>query len=287
MIQGRIRGKVERAVETMRTAERSGNAELRLQLARQGTLELVAAYALSKTDDRALPESIEKSLALVEAVPNAATRHALAIARLKSGAPGALAETLEYDTLVRFFIWLEARVETRTAREIRVTRWLGRAALALGVALASYLLFGPKNLARGAHVTASSTCSLTPEPELGRERLSRVVDGRLRELSFAVCTETEQNPWVTLDLGLAHRIDRVVVYPRNDCCYGEDELPLELQLSQDDVSFDTVGTRSVPAVLEFPWRFSTGGREARYVRITVGSAEPRHVVLSEVEVYGS
>jgi hypothetical protein len=283
----RVRGEVEQAVRTMRVAEQTENAALRLQLARQATLALLSAYALSKS---ACPEAIQPgahSLAQFEALPDDAERHADVIARLKGNSPGAIGERLEYDALVRFFVWLEARIETRTPREALVTRWLVRGAAVAAVPSTIWLLTAPKNLALDKRVSASSICSLTPAPSLGEDALHRVVDGRRNELTFAVCTNTEQKPWVTVDLGQERRIERVVVYPRNDCCYGEDELPLRVQLSQDDKSFETIGTRTVPATLDYPWRFAARGEHARYIRVTADSDQPRHVIISELEVYGS
>ncbi len=286
MIQQRVRDEVERASDTLRAAGQADSASLKLQLARQAIFELITAYTLSRSDRTEEPESVERSLARLAALP-AADRHAEAIARLREHGAVTPGERLEYDSLVRLFGWLQRFIDVRTPRELSARRWGFRAIALLALLPVAWLVATPKNLALGARVSASSSCGLAPEPPLGGEALARAVDGRRNELTFAACTKIERAPWVTVDLGRMHRIDRVVVYPRNDCCYGDDELPVSLQLSPNNAAFETAGERSAPATIELPWRFATGGREARYIRITTGSDEPRHVVLSEVEVYGS
>lgn len=180
----------------------------------------------------------------------------------------------------------EGSVQSTTRRELVARRWLRRAALIGAACLALWLVVRPKNLALGKSVAASSVCAWTPQAPLGRERLYRVVDGVETEQSFALCTNDEKDPWLTVDLASSRRVDRVVVYPRADCCYGQLELPLSLQLSDDNQHFETVETTNTPAIPESPWRFSVSGRRARYVRLISHDQTARHIVISEFEIFG-
>jgi hypothetical protein len=157
--------------------------------------------------------------------------------------------------------------------------------LALLVSIAWFVV-APKNVALGKPVSASSTAWYTPAAPFAKDALYRVVDGRQRERSFAIHTELETKPWVEVDLGKPYRIDRVVAYPRTDCCFGEEQLPIVVELSKDNQRFEVVSRNSTPATVDFPWRFATGGVSARYVRISTDSKEPRRVVIGELEVYG-
>lgn len=288
----RTRAQLEHAVRTMRAAEQAESVELRVELARQAVRELreCTVYETGSAPDtsagpgtQAAPDDDPSSLwgHLSRARPLAQI-----LARLPGLDSTPIGEKREYENLERLFAWLETRNVALTVREVRVSRWLRCSSL--GVVLASLVFFGltPKNLALGKPVKASTTCGGTPAAALGKEPLHRVVDGRRREQAFAVCTEVEAKPWVQVDLGRPHRIDRVVAYPRTDCCYGEQELPVSVELSNDGQHFEIVATRSTPATTNFPWRFTIEGRGARYVRLSTDSKEPRHVVLGELEVYG-
>ncbi|HET7540965.1 MAG TPA: discoidin domain-containing protein [Polyangiaceae bacterium] len=249
----------------MRRAAASESATQRVQLARQAVRELHALRSKSRRERR---------------VPS---RHQATIAGLASQSSE---RPNEYETLADAFAWLERQIDTRTPRERIVNRAFGHALLAAALATGGYWAFSSKNLALGKEVTASSICDLTPQPPLGQSRLQRLVDGRPKEQGFAICTELEVHPWVTVDLAREARIDRVVVFPRNDCCYGDDELPIQIELSGNNRDFEVVGSSDRPATADFPWRFAIQGRRARYVRITSPANEKRHIVIGEIEVYG-
>lgn len=267
------RTRLERAVGTMRTAEQAESLDMRVELARQAVRELSECTG---SDD---PLSALAQL-------SGARAHARTLDRLRGLDSTPIGRRQEYESLERLFAWLEARDVPLTVREVRASRWLRCSSL--GVVLTSLVFYAltPKNVALGKPVKASTTCGYTPAPALGKAALHRVVDGRQREQSFAICTEVEPKPWVQVDLGRPHRISRVVAYPRTDCCYGEQELPVSVELSNDGQLFEIVATSSTPATTNFPWRFTLEGRSARYVRLSTDSKEPRHVVLGELEVYG-
>ncbi len=194
--------------------------------------------------------------------------------------------------------WTEALLDLRSDRQRRIMRRLPWAALALGVLIAGAALLGDRNLARGRSVvvTASSLCPSTPSPPEGRPRLFRLVDGQRVERSipgiewghgtYAACTTTQVHPWITIDLGIERTIHKVVVYNRSDCCWGVDDTPVSIQLSNDNDRFDTVATRTDPFTDDFPWRQAIAGRRARYVRLYNPSDRPKNMVFSEIEIHG-
>jgi hypothetical protein len=283
------RASLEHAVQTMRAAERLDPGELRSQWARQSVLELVEAYALSvsrvapESRDRE-PFSREDALSAVANLPGA-QRHASTIEALRDSRTDAPSPRRECEQFAELFAWLERHVEVRTEREVRLSRWQRCGALVLACAGVLWALTSAKNVAHGKPVSASSICGYTPPSPLGSPNLDRVVDGRRREASFAVCTEVEKKPWVAVDLGQSHTLTEVVVYPRTDCCFGELELPIGIEVSNDNQHFEFVDKKSIPATTDTPWRFALGGRSARYVRVSTDSKEPSQVVISEVEIY--
>lgn len=262
-----LRPRVEQAVLTMRLAAASESPALRVQLARQAVLELL---------------SVRSALSAVADCADS-PQHAPIITQLFDEARA----QDDYETLADAFAWLERQVEIRTRRELMVNRGLSHALAAAVLFSVGFFALRPTNIARGKWVTASSICGFTPSPPLGQDRLYRVVDGREKEQSFAVCTELEERPWVSVDLGRVSRVDSVVIFPRNDCCYGEGELPISVEVSTDNQRFEQVGVSSRPGTADFPWHFSVTGRHARYVRISSLAKEKPHIVLGEIEVYGS
>jgi hypothetical protein len=277
----------------MRAAEQVESLDLRGELARQGVQELVEAYATflargtrgSESVEEAEPPADADSLALVASLPGA-NRHTQAIDCLQKLGSTSGVSRLEYEGLVSLFAWLEARIDARSAREVLLTRWFRCGALVVALAAVAWFAIEPKNVALGKQVSASSIASYTPPAPLGKDALYRVVDGRRREQSFAVHTELEAKPWVKVDLGKPYRIARVVVYPRDDCCFGEHALPVVVELSNDDQHFEIVASHGAPATVDFPWRFATLGQRARYVRLSTDAKGPRQIVIGELEVYG-
>jgi len=205
--------------------------------------------------------------------------------------------------------WMDMVIDAQSQRERALRAELAgvlawpRGAVIAGVAvllvLASVWL-APRNLALGRTVTASSICGATPAPPaVGRrlpDRLGRLVDGVKVEGamsrvewahgSFAACTELEVHPWITVDLGGDHAIDEVVVYNRADCCWGVDDIPIEIQISGDNRTFVRVASRTQPFTDDFPWRASFATRRGRYVRLYNPVNLPKNLVLAEIEVHG-
>ncbi len=84
MIRVGVRAKVQSAVRAMKRAELTEDPLERLELARSSTLELVAAYELTRVDDPARRASLEQALARIASLPDG-TPHAAALARLREG----------------------------------------------------------------------------------------------------------------------------------------------------------------------------------------------------------
>jgi hypothetical protein len=274
----------------MRGAELADPGDGQLRLGRRAVGALVQAYVLSAAPFADLKDDstvlLSEALGAIGALPGA-RRHARALEQFAAGSPpdGSGAAHREWQDLASLFAWLERRIDTRTEREIALRRSASGGALALFFAGLFWVLLSPTNIARGKPVSASSLCGYTPAAPLGAPRLERAVDGRRRELTFAVCTEVEPKPWVMVDLGAPHVIRQVVVYPRSDCCFGELELPVGIELSDDNQHFELAETISEPATPELPWRFSVHGRTARYVRVSTDAKESRQVVIGEIEIY--
>ena len=135
-------------------------------------------------------------------------------------------------------------------------------------------------------------CSDRPRPNLALHRQvtvssmhhtwgkdpSQLVDGNRTELGMHTLEGANQN--ATIDLGRNHRISRVVVYNRTDCCQ-ERAVPLRIEVSEDGKQFKKVAERNEP--FEIEWKANFFPTSARYVRLTDLSANFFH--LNEVEVY--
>ncbi len=205
-------------------------------------------------------------------------------------------DRLTFPRVVDLCAWTASLIDNSSTREIQLFRLLAWLALAAVLALVALAIFGSRNLALGKTVTASSVCGSTPEAPRGAQRLARVVDGVTAEGrisraewmhgTYAMCTEAQIHPWVTVDLAVIRTIDEVVVYNRSDCCWGTDDLPVAVQISQDNQHFETVATRTDPFTDYLPWRVSVGPKQGRYVRLFNSGDGSKNIVLNEIEVYG-
>jgi hypothetical protein len=192
----------------------------------------------------------------------------------------------DYGELVETFAWLEDQIEVRTPRELAFHRVLRLAICCALLCAGACWLFWPQNLAYRKPVTMSSRCSTMPPAPLYAANLSRAVDGVVIERNYAVCTNTEQRPWVTVNLLDEYAISKIVVYDRNDCCWNDADTPLSVQLSTDNKQFTTVGTTTEIFSPGHPWIVELGGQPARFVRLIVDIAVPKNITISEIEVFG-
>ncbi len=168
-------------------------------------------------------------------------------------------------------------VEVRSALHLKALRWGRLAALLVGVSYAAFAFvrvrLSPVDVALGKPVHPSSRRAGEPEA---------LVDGDVGT-SFALETNTEDNPYDVIDLEGQYFVDRVSVHNRVDGWF-DDCLPLVVELSSDGVHYDEVGRREQHFDADPPWVLATRGRVARFVRVRV--ARKSYLTLSEVEVFG-
>jgi hypothetical protein len=170
-------------------------------------------------------------------------------------------------------------IELRTPQAIRrsrATRLVSAILLALvGVGLLVVTLRTGSNLARGRSVSASSIDPQSPP-------LSQLVDGDARG-AFGAKTSGDPTPWLMVDLGRSHAIERVVVFNRGDG-REDDCLPLVAEISLDAQDWQLIERRTTHFTQDSPWEMRAGGARARYVRLRVDHFG--YLALSKIAVYG-
>ena len=199
----------------------------------------------------AAPPDNEESAALRRTLFDA--ERSLAITDEDAARPRAFAEAL---------VW-ELNAPRRRVARVVVQRW-SRVALVAAVALAlliasRILSLGP-NLAAGKPFRLSSTSS---------GWAACLANNGCKGLMFH--TETEDNPWVEIDLGAPKTVRRVEVINRADCC-ADRAKPLVAEVSTDRVTWTQVARKDE----DFgSWKADFPPRVARYVRLR----SPHHTVL--------
>jgi hypothetical protein len=184
-----------------------------------------------------------------------------------------------YSALERLTNSLRRLIEPRTATQIKYTRWLRLALLALAglgiLAGCVFLIFQAENLAEGKPVRASSQFPGTPGAQ-------GITNGKV-EHTFGVHTQIQDKPWVELDLLNLTSVTKVKVYNRGDGWFDEN-LPLTLEVSTDGAHFTEVARRIQPFRNDKPWIWKSKGTPARQIRVSL----PRHgyIALAEIEVFG-
>lgn len=157
----------------------------------------------------------------------------------------------------------------RAARRARRVAIAGLVLLGLGFGLARALR--RPNLALHKPVVVERS-----DPQYGVDP-AQVVDGDRTNLGFHTVARGEKS--VLIDLLAQHRIRRVDVYNRMDCCQ-ERAVPLFIEVSSDGKTFRHVADRSHRFAL---WKASFPPVEARWVRLVQDGDQPFH--LSEIEIY--
>jgi hypothetical protein len=193
----------------------------------------------------------------------------------------------------RAVTWLRGMVEPRSPAQLRRSR-IFRLALAAAVVLGTVValiglglrkLVAPKNLAYGKTVQLSSRRPSCGTPAAEGLPGSGLVDGN-KSGAYDICTNSEVNPWATIDLGQTHSVTQVKIFNRDDCCWGQYDLPAVLELSIDGAAYVEIGRQSAAYTASKPWVVPVENKQARYVRIRVDSPHPKELVLTEVEVFG-
>ncbi len=149
---------------------------------------------------------------------------------------------------------------------IRLTLALGAAALVAGRA--------HQNLALHRPVTSSSVRWGDP---------AGVVNGVVEWGAYALHTRHDHGAWVTVDLGRSFRVDEVRYYGRGDGFFGEDAVPVAVELSVDGRTYQQAGVCQPLVTQVSPCHVQPGGAAARYVRLK----HPGYLVVSELEVFGA
>jgi len=160
----------------------------------------------------------------------------------------------------------------------RYARW----SLGFGAAVVAIILFrhpilgvlGPRDLALHKTVTMSSHLAARPDGDA-------LVNGKL-ESDYGAHTMLEESPWMTIDLGEPTQIGAIRVYNRADG-FQEEQKPLELSVSDDNVNFIPLAKIETVFTQSFPWRIRLKMAPTRYVKFQV----PRRtsMCLSEVEIF--
>lgn len=271
-----LRAGVERARSLRRAASSSSSDEVRTVLLLEALRELLVAVARAEGSEPLGQSLLRQGALLVEPTLRSESERD-ALHRYAAGGPS----TNERDSrlLGELCEWVDALIDNRSDREIWLVRWLPWVVGGVVLFAGAVAVLQPKNLAFKKPVSASSDCT--------RQDLRAVVDGiRSERTGFAVCTATQVQPWIMVDLKAERDLSEVVVYNRMDCCWGVDDLPLSIQVSSNAEDFTTVAVRKEPYTGEFPWRVRLDGRRARYLRLFNEATTPKNIVISEIEVYG-
>lgn len=189
--------------------------------------------------------------------------------------------------------WMRELVEPRTPGQIKLSRAL-RLTTVIGlfvVLVVGLLVWGigkiaaPKNLALGKPVQLSSrrpNCG-TPSPE-GLPP-SGLTDGS-KSGAYDICTISEMSPWAVVDLGQVYTLTKAKVYNRDDCCWGQYDLPQIFEVSLDGAAYVEVTRQPAAYTSSKPWVVTIPDRQARFVRLRVDAGSPKELVLNELEVFG-
>jgi len=263
---------VEVARRTAEPAEAlppGGQPALLLGLYRDAIYWALAARRADRSpppaDLRALWDASNPQLAAASPPDNeesAALRKALFDDYTPRGLEVSDADAARARTFAEALIW-EMDGPRRHVKRVFAQRWL-RVGLVAAVVLV---------LAIGARVW-----TLGPNLAQGRPfRLSSTFSGWAGCLANNGCsglmfhTETENNPWVEIDLGAPKKVHRVEVINRGDCC-ADRAAPLIAEISNDRTTWTQVARREEPFGT---WKASFPSRVARYVRLRAA----RHTVL--------
>ena len=197
----------------------------------------------TRSSSAASPPDNDESAALRRTLFDDYAPRALAVSDADAARARAFAEALVWD--------LDA--PRRRVERVLVQRWL-RVALAAAVALALLIggrvvMLGP-NLAAGKPFRLSSTFS---------GWAGCVANNGCNGLMFH--TETENNPWVEIDLGAPKKVRRIEVINRGDCC-ADRATPLVAEVSTDRAVVDA-GRAPRRAVRHLEGELPAAGRALR------------------------
>jgi F5/8 type C domain len=189
--------------------------------------------------------------------------------------------------------WMRGLVEARSPAQIKRSRALrlvltGTVLLMAIVGLGAWgvsKIAAPKNIALGKVVQLSSRRPNCGAP--GPEGLAPagLVDGN-KSGTYDICTNSEVSPWAVVDLAQVYVLSKAKVYNRDDCCWGQYDLPAVLEVSLDGSNYTEIARQTSSYSASKPWTVPIDGRPARFVRLRVDAREPRELVLTELELFG-
>jgi hypothetical protein len=110
------------------------------------------------------------------------------------------------------------------------------------------------------------------------------VDGSTSGL-FGFHSALEEAPWLAIDLGAPHAIDRIVVFGRGDA-HNSQSIPLSLEASNDGVAYGPIAVRTEPFSAASPWVISFKGAPLSTRHVRLRAQRRAYLVLGEVEVFG-
>ena len=284
-----IRHEHEAATRLMLEAERAETPQRRVELATAALKQLTSAVAVANrrsSDGGVLDPSDEVAVRQeILGLPGIERHERVLASLIGESRPARLGKQLFLE-MAALFGDLELHMDVRTPREFRVTRLFRATAVCVSAACLGWIMVRPTNLARGKPVSASSRCESMPAPPFAEPALSRAVDGVRHESTYAICTEKEVHPFITVDLDAVHAISEIVVYGRSEGNWGLDEVPARLELSTDDKVFETIGRTSTAYMPDLPWTVKLAKKRARFVRLSADSDRAQQFYLNEIEVYG-
>jgi peptidoglycan/LPS O-acetylase OafA/YrhL len=136
-----------------------------------------------------------------------------------------------------------------------------------------FATFGPRNLALGKPVLASS--------QIPEASASQLTNGELED-ERGFHTMREAHPFAIVDLQREATVRGFRVYNRADGWQTEG-LPIHVEVSLDGVLFTRVGTRTSRFTQWSPWSAEISPIRARYVRL---SSDAAYLCVAELEVFG-
>jgi hypothetical protein len=233
------------------------------------TANLTPSAAIARLDETLATEGVAVPPELEEARPVIVTSDPLSADRLAIEDLDAKANSLE--AVLRF---LPTLLEVRSPAQITVIR-TARLAVATA-ALCGLVSWGvrPGNVA--VHKPARSSSADLDTAPWG------AVDGD-KMAAFGFHSQTEESPWLSIDLERPYAISSLKIFGRGDCCFDQ-SIPLALEISDDGTNYRKIAERTEPFSQDDPWVVEPGRPVARFVRLR--TQRPSVLVLTEVEVYG-
>jgi hypothetical protein len=175
--------------------------------------------------------------------------------------------------------WLRDLIEPRTLGELTragVARIATAVAATVGcVFVLSWLValaLRPPNVALNRPVTASSQWPGSSAP-------AGATNGEI-ETAYGAATNSENNPWIRVDLTEPYNLHSITVHQRADGHHAQG-FPMCVDISENEKDWAELGCRTDPSAGD--WTTSTK-RRARYVRVR--SVGVKLLALTEIEVRG-